>query len=41
MLEIPQLVVFGSQAESGLAKVEISLLVIRAELTASVEKSGG
>jgi hypothetical protein len=41
MLEISPLVVLGSQAQAGVATFEISAISIRAELIASVEKSGG
>jgi hypothetical protein len=40
-LEIPFVVVLGVHAHSGFATIEISSIAIRAELIASVEKSGG
>jgi hypothetical protein len=40
-LETSLVVLFGSQAASGVAKIEISSVVIRAELMPPVEKSGG
>jgi hypothetical protein len=40
-LEIPFAVGLGAHAHSGFATIRISSFVIRAELIASVEKSGG